>query len=175
LNGKALQEDDLLARKALLLDTRELGEEIVSLANSGDAMALRWIRRLFRYGVTPTMLNMIDRIVREVDLVHNYRLNPDNSKFDLELRVWGRVQPVPDQPLFPNMETVFCWILMRLVNDEIADTLTRCLAPASKSKDKACNNYFFARPNRAWCSKTCGSRVRAAKKRRKDRLRGAML
>jgi len=108
------QED--LAKWALLQEPTKLAEIFAHLANEEDEIALRWISRLHRDGMTLTWQSALDKLVRRVDLVHNYRLNRETGMFQLELREWGQIYPERDDPLFPNLETVFAWIVMRLVN-----------------------------------------------------------
>lgn len=156
------QDYELLARQAWLMEPRELADEFARMANSGDEIAKRWMFRLYRYGMTPIWLSAVDKLVRRVDLVHNYRLNRETQTFELQLRPWGRISPVKDPSLFPHAEVVFGWILMRLVNAGLDEAVKRCAA-------SDCRKYHFRRGK--WCSDTCGSRMRLRKKRRIDKQR----
>ncbi len=172
MDEKALQDDDLLARKALLLGTRQLANEFAELANLGDRLARRWVFRLHRYGTTLALLSMVDKIVCRVEAISTYQLDKETGKFVMSWDVWSN--SLKEKPIFPNRETIFAWIVMRLINDDIAETLKLCEARAAgqshmtDSKAHMCPNYFFGRPNKHWCSKKCGSRMRVAKIRNED-------
>ena len=152
---------DLLAKWALLQEPRELAADFARRANEGDKTAMRWISRIYKDGMTISWLGALDKLVRKVDLVHNYRLNKESGTFELELREWGRIYPIADEPLFPNLETIYAYIVMRLVNAGIDKKVKQCEAPD-------CNNYHFKRGK--WCYKDCGSRVRVrnSRKRKKE-------
>ena len=168
--GKALQEDDLLARKSLLLNTHDLANELADLANSGDELAHRWIYRLHKYGTTRPVLSMVNPLVRKVEAVSTYQLDKETGKFVASWDVWSK--SLKEKPIFPSRETIFAWIVMRIINDDIAGKVKRCKAPLAKQKrmardpDATCPNYFFGLSNRHYCSKTCGTRVRVANRRR---------
>ena len=124
---------------------------------------------MHRYGTTLALLSMVDRIVRRVEAVSTYQLDRGTGKFVASWDFWaGSIKT----PIFPNRETIFAWIVMRIINDDIAGTVKRCKAPLAKQKrvkrdaNATCPNYFFGLSNRHYCSKTCGTRVRVATKRR---------
>ena len=156
-------ELEKLAKWALLQEPRKLAAEFARRANDGDKTAKRWISRLYRDGMILTWQSSVDRLVRKVDLVHNYRLNKESGTFQLVLREWGQIYPVPDSPLFPDVETVYAWIVMRLVNAGIDGAVKRCEADD-------CRKYHFRRGK--WCDDGCGTRIRQRDKRKRDKEAG---
>jgi hypothetical protein len=162
LHDPALEQ---LAKWALLQEPHRLAAEFARRANGGDKRAKRWISRLYLDGMTLTWQSSVDRLVRKVDLVHNYKLNKEGGTFQLVLREWGRIHPVPDESLFPSVETVYAWIVMRLVNAGLDTKVKQCAAPD-------CCDFHFKRGK--WCYKDCGSRIRVREKRKRDREAGML-
>lgn len=154
-----------LAKWALLQEPKKLADTFAHLANEEDEIAVRWISRLYRDGMTLAWRTALDKLVRRVDLVHHYRLNREKGRFELELREWGRIYPEPDSPLFPNLETVYAWIVMRLVNAGLDKKLKQC-------DSSNCDNFHFRRGK--WCDDVCGTRERV-RKSRKLKKQGQML
>ena len=159
------EDHEPLAKWALLQEPLALADEFARRANENDKVAKRWISRLYREGMTLSWQGAVDKLVRRVGLIHNYRLNKESGKYDLVLREWGQIHPVPDAPLFPNVETVYAWIVMRLVNAELDRKLKKCEATS-------CENFHFRRGR--WCSNRCGGRMRQQEKRKRDKEAGML-
>ncbi len=143
--------DVWLGDRSLHIDHVRIARALAGAANAGDEVALRWISRMERYGVTSSLLSDLCDAVRCVDV--EYR-----PEFDRKGRrlYWARK--------FSGMlshDAVIALFVMTVVNNGLADKLMRC-----QSKD--CRNYQFRDTRSKWCSDRCGTRERVRAKRKRD-------
>ena len=157
---------EALAKKAIDLKftPRKLSRELEDLATNGDPLALMLMRRLHRYGVTKGLLNDIDASVHNVCVFAVPEIDYKTKKFtwrygfDVAPRGWLTLPHI-----FQSAYEMFCFVLMRLIDAGI-EKVVRCEAPAPKDHayqktSRKCENYYFARSNKNWCSSRCGVRV----------------
>lgn len=157
---------EALAQKAIDLKfkPRALSKSLEELAVDGDPMALMLMRRQHRYGVSDKWLNTIDASVHNVCVFAVPEINYKTRKFtwrhgfDVAPSGWTQLPHI-----FQSACEMFCFVLMRLIDAGI-EKVERCEAPAAKSRPyekngRKCDNYFFSKSNRKWCSSTCQVRV----------------
>lgn len=165
--GKALRDragaaiiEDLIARGA-----RELFDEIVREANHGDDFAYDLIYRLWRYGLTKSLLKELEWSVREIRFDSHPKLDPATDSF-----YWIREMPA-DQEVDPL--AAYSLILVMAVNGGQAGQVKRC--PGKKKvegRTLTCGNFFVGADNKRYCSIKCASRARVQAKRKRDREGG---
>lgn len=137
---------------ATFWDKTRLADELADAGNSGDELALQWISRLQRYGVTSSLLTDLHTITRDIRIPTRPHLDRDKGKF-----FWQR-ELLPDDDAIPNHEAAYALLVITLVNSGLIDRLQRCAL-------KRCHRYFFGDPRSRWCSHTCGSYYRVYKDR----------
>lgn len=157
---------EALANKAvdLSVTTRKLSRELEMLSGAADPLALRTMRRLHQHGVTDKLVNEVGAFVSNVCVFAVPEIDPETRKFDWRYGLHVKPSGWSDTPpIFPADDDIFYFVLMRLIDAGITEVL-RCQAPAPldhayQNSNKKCNNYYFARPSKKWCSPRCGVRV----------------
>ena len=140
---------------------RKVAEALVKFGNGGSEIAMGWVKRLERHGVTDTLASEVDRIVRTVKF-HAY------LKLDHET---GRFEPQFETPLAESMsddKALFAMMVARLVNSEWAYNIKRC-------ELEECRTYFVGNAKARYCHDNCGAKVRAREMRKRNRERQMMI
>ena len=140
---------------------RRVAEALVKFANGGSEIAMGWVKRLERYGVTDTLVSEVDRIVRNVKFRSYLKLNHESGRFETQF----------ETPLAQSMsddKALFAMMVARLVNSEWADNIKRC-------ELQECGTYFVGNAKARYCHDNCGAIVRARKMREKQKYRQAMI
>ena len=155
-----------LAWKAIDMDVkpRQLARNLENLATAGDPMALMFMRRLYKYGVTVGLQNDIDSAVSNVCVFALPEIDRKTRKF--KWRFGSDVYPqgwINHPAFFQCASDAFYFVLMRLLDAGI-EKVERCGAPAPldhayQKSQRKCKNYYFVRSNKRWCSARCGVRV----------------
>ncbi len=135
----------------------QLADELAAAANDGDELALRWISRLERYGVTDSLLNDLQAIAADIQIVTRPDLDKESRRF-----YWRR--DFPGDGSIPNLEAAYALMVITVINKGLVDRLKRC-------RLKKCRKYYFGDPRATWCSDSCGSLYRVTKKRNPAKAR----
>ncbi|MCB1753170.1 MAG: CGNR zinc finger domain-containing protein [Gammaproteobacteria bacterium] len=119
-----------------------------------------WMRRYLEEGITDKFLDDLNsdlHQVRYAKYVVPMDLLPSDTGFPRELYVaeFGH-NPTP--------EAIAANDFSRLLSSGELKRLKSC-------QQRDCQNFFLGPPQAKWCSKTCGSKHRVRKKRRKDSAR----
>lgn len=146
-------------------------DEVIAALNRGikgewgdttlEAITLRklheWICRYLEEGATEDFFNDLNSDLRHVQY-SNYVVTAD---------FYSPGGQNPQSVYVANMdvnytpETFAAKEFSRFVTYGMLDQIRRCQFPG-------CENIFVGRPQAKWCSKTCGSKYRVSKKRKRD-------
>ena len=116
-----------------------------------------WLNRYLEEGVTDSLLDDLNNLLADI----SYR------KFVLPLDL------LPSDTGYPRSVYMSLHSLApshtRLAADEFSRILSSgLLAKLKKCQLDGCEKFFLGRPQAKWCSKSCGSKYRVAKKRKRD-------
>lgn len=113
-----------------------------------------WMNRLISTKDRTAIVNEINRITGSVRYLHVLDIDQEGCAF------WH--YQIADMTRIPTpTETAALMFSEQLVMGNLED-LKRCAQPD-------CNNFFIGRPNKKWCSDSCGSKSRVRTKRKRDR------
>ena len=147
----------LLGKQTQFSSATQIADELAEAANDGDELALRWIARIERYGVTLPLLRDLETAATDVQIVTRVYLNQKLRRFE-----W--VKEFADDKAVPTLEAAYALMLITVIGTGLVDRLKRC-------RLKKCRKYFFGDPRATWCSETCGSLYRVTKKRNPAKAR----
>ena len=146
-------------------------EEIVEVANKGlknepagtfseylvCQKLCEWMSRYLKEGITDDFLNDLNAALHEIRY----------SKYILPLDL------LPSETGFPQNAYVAKYDKIPKPEAYAADDFSKLLSSGKlkrlkRCQMKGCEKFFLGPPQSRWCSKTCGSKYRVRKKRKKD-------
>lgn len=116
-----------------------------------------WINRYIKEGITEDFLNDLNAAIHEIRY----------SKYILPLDL------LPSETGFPRNTYIAQYDKIPKPEAYAADDFSKLLSSGKLKRLKRCQmedceKFFLGPPQATWCSKTCGSKFRVRKKRKKD-------
>jgi hypothetical protein len=111
-----------------------------------------WFEWLLEKGVTKEMINEVNDVLGEFRYFHVLMPSKNGNPF------W---KSVADFEISSDPGVAAAYSFSHLLSIGGLDGLKRC-------KLKDCQQFFIGPPNAKWCSRTCGSKYRVRKKRKRD-------
>ena len=146
---------------AFIEEPASLAEVLAQYANDGDEDALRWVKRLFRYGPTVSLLSELDKKLRYIRSEAYLSFNYTTARFE-----WKH--GFPSDRTFSDRDSIYAVMVARMINDGSDGRLKQC-------ELESCRKYFTGNAKARYCHDNCGAIVRARKMRKDQKRRQAML
>jgi predicted RNA-binding Zn ribbon-like protein len=112
-----------------------------------------WMCELVDNRVTDEMIDELNSALADLRYVHVLMRSEDGRPY------WQR--NIADMNRPPNVEVLAAHAFAHLLTNGGLKGLKRCALPD-------CEKFFIGRPNAKWCSKSCGSKHRVRRKRKRD-------
>ena len=112
-----------------------------------------WMCELVDNGVTDEMIEELNSSLNDLRYVHVLMRSEDGKPY------WQR--NIADMNRPPNVVVLAAHAFAHLLTSGGLNGVKRCAMPD-------CEKFFIGRPNAKWCSKSCGSKHRVRRKRKRD-------
>ena len=116
-----------------------------------------WVSRYFREGITDSFLDDLNGAMKDVRYT-KYVLPHDLLPSDTG---YPRSGYIADLDKMPSTEAYAANDFSRILTSGMLERVRRC-------QMEGCKKLFVGPPQAKWCSKTCGSKYRVRKKRKRD-------
>lgn len=118
------------------------------------ALTREWFDLILDKGITKELIARLNSLIGRVHFIH--LLEPSVR----ELPRWRRIA---NGDSIHDPEVSIAYAIANLLASGAFTNLKRC-------RSKECQKFFTGKPNKKWCSTTCGSRSRVKKMRKRKRI-----
>jgi hypothetical protein len=146
------------ARNLIINANRARAENLISREDLNGweferLLALQWLDVIIEKGVNGEVVKWLNSRIQHVRYHHVLKHSPGTAPY------WLRIANADE---IKEPEVSIAYAFAQLLAVDAFSGLKRC-------REKACLNFFIGRPDSKWCSKSCGSRHRVTKKRKRDK------
>ena len=125
----------------------------ITIADAECIFTSEWFEAFLEKGISEEVVKQLNSRIAHVRYHHVLMHSPKGPPY------WRRIAN-GDEIDDPELSIAYCVAHLLVIG--VLEGLKRC-------RMQTCQKFFIGRPNAKWCSKTCGSKHRVTKKRKRDR------